>query len=172
MSQSKEPWCLDCTPGVLTAKQQCVTTVRCTFTFLFYWCFLSVWPCHPSSVSISQSDLSSLSLTICFFLYLLVSLCVFLFTHLRFSGTPVDSCNSSGRAIRPISPISWWWVGMMRNGLVAKGAAYTAVRYVCVCVCVCAWAAMNVMSVWFNGSVWRVCGREGQRVRRKKMMGG
>ena len=29
----KGSWCLDCTPGVLTAEQRRATTVKCTFTF-------------------------------------------------------------------------------------------------------------------------------------------
>lgn len=70
---------------------------------------LSVWPCH-----LSISSLLSLSLAVCFYClslswsFLSLSLCFFLFTR-RSSPVPMhprQSCNNSGRAIRPISPIS------------------------------------------------------------------
>lgn len=60
-----------------------------------------------------------------------------LFVHPLFQYC--DSCTDSGRAIRPISPISWCWVGTTRNGFVAMRVACTDVR--------CVWAATTVMSV-------------------------
>lgn len=73
----KGSWCLDCTPGVLTAEQSGVTTLRRTFTFPFCRRFPSVCRCHPASLCVSVSSLSSFSHHLVFsFLYLLSALWV------------------------------------------------------------------------------------------------
>ena len=121
--QSKGSWCLGFAPGVLTAEQQCANTVRCTFTFLFCWCFLSVWPCHPGFLHISQHVSF---ITALFFLYpFFFSSCVSwhflsvshpLHTQITLSCflfwvRPVILWISVGVLFRPISPISWCWEG-------------------------------------------------------------
>lgn len=125
----KGSWCLDCTPGVLTAEQHRATLARCIFTIL--------------PVSLALSSLSFIAppatTTISHHLFFLAVHLSLLSSFALCSNTPCDSCTNSGLAIRPISPISWCWVGTMRNGLVAMQVASTDVR--------CVWAAMTVMSV-------------------------
>lgn len=114
-------------------------------------------------VSLSMSVSSLLSLTICFSLPVspgLFSLAHFLPPRTKiilYPSTPSGFCNSSGRAIRPISPISWCWVGMMRNGLAVMRVACTAVWYVCVCGQRWMWWVCGLMDgcevcVWYRGT--------------------
>lgn len=82
----------------------------------------------------------SSSLTIMFFPLLLgllvLSLCQVLPLHTQmilYSSAAADSLNSSGRAIRPISPIFRCWERKMRNEIAAMRVAWTDLRCVCVC---------------------------------------
>lgn len=144
----KGSWCLDCKPRLLTAKQRRATTAKYTFHISLVLVLpVSLALPSPASPRISQrvSFITLLSShAICF--SGLVSVSQFLPVHTKiilYPSTPSDSCYSSGRAIRPISPISRCWVGMMRNGLAAMRVACATVRYACVCVCV--WAGMTEM---------------------------
>ncbi len=146
----KEFWCLDCTPGVLTAKQHCVTTVKCTFTFPFCWCFLSVWPCHPDSLCISQhvSFITLLFLSPSVFpssiSWSFLSQCLPLHTH-RSSFIPVHPvilAIAVGVLSDPLvhSPgVEWGRWEMDRRWCGLRALLWG----MSVCVCVCVWAGSN-----------------------------
>lgn len=147
MSQSKGSWCLGFTLAVLTAEQQCTSTVRCTFTFLFCWCFLSVWPCHPGSLHISQhvSFITAFFSLSIYFIILCVSCVSWHFLSVSHPLHPQIVLSSFilvqplilwiavGVLFRPISPISQCWEGgAMRNELAVIRAAWPGMRYTCV----------------------------------------
>lgn len=125
MSQSKDADVWIVHRGCWQLSSAVWLAARCTFTCPCCWCFLSVRPSH-----LSLSSLFFFSLCV-----LVLSLCFLLFTHKSSSISihPVILAITLD-AIRPISPVSWCWVGTMRNGLVVMRVVCSAVRCVRVCV--------------------------------------